>query len=479
MSGIDEYTRFHWSIDSSEDAWLSQAFFDGSQWLSYNYDTGAYDLPNNHDDYPHPNIGSYDGKIGLYSPGKFGDGIHFYSQTQSSVISYYRVEDAYNPHAMPGFSALITGDYTIDFWIKVTGSGFQPILYHSGTFYQITYNDGILLVSIGGNQNKLGCSCNLTGSFHHVEINRSDGHNRIFIDGVWQPLLYDDWIPLSSYIDPSGWCFGCQWYNLTDVDYVLDEIRLTSGIARHVVNFDVPTEPYTRVFPATEITSPTDGEIIFISDLELGYTLVPKSTTLAIMNGEILFKQPVDLQVTFPERETVPAIQDGRIRFELLFDLDSGFYGITVPAIQDGEITFDAVLESSLDLQGYLLSVTQIVNQVYEITPLPATLTAELAVDLILYRVFSPPTTYQITFWNALELGWQFIVLNALEYKVSGSIEFVNQSTVKISFELNITNKILAKNEVTKSLTLYNRLLDSVLISNYSGFYFSKIHGAE
>lgn len=477
MSGIDEYTRFHWSFDSSEDAWLSQAYFDGSQWLAYNYDTGAYDLPNNYDDYPHVESGQYDSKKGRFATGKFGVGLYVYSATQTTSPSYQFLTGAMNPYAPPGLSALINGDFTIDFWIKVIGSGFQPILYHQGTGYQITYSDGMLLVSINGNTRKWSCACDLTGSFHHVEINRSDGLNRIFIDGVWQEPVLDGWIPLESYIDPYGWCLGNKWYNLQNIEYVIDEIRI-SNVARHVVDFAVPTESYTRVFPPTTIASPDDATIVFDSNIELSYELEGKAITLAVDDLNILLKQPITLELQLLEDETVPAIQDGRIRFELLFELVPGFYGLTVPAIQDGEIVFELSISYEVDLQGNLIQVTPLINQVYQVEALPATLTAELAVDVILYRVIPGYILYSIEFINALELGWQLILLNALEHPITGSIEFVNRSTIPITFSLTVSNNVLEKNEVSKTLNLYNRLLGSTVIQNYAGFYFSKIHGA-
>jgi len=207
MSGIDQYTRFYWSVDEAGNLAESElTALSGEAWWEYNWDTQAYDIPQGDIRFPLFQSGYSDSNNDPEVAGKFSGevGYRFYSALPSDGETVTRVNScwlAYDSEAgPPGFSALGYGDYTIDFWLKINpGAGssqIQTLIYNSNNDWSLFYNNGVL-GQVQGASHSVTCAADFSDQiFHHIEINRSYGINRIFIDGVLQTLITDTWNPI-------------------------------------------------------------------------------------------------------------------------------------------------------------------------------------------------------------------------------------------------------------------------------------------
>jgi hypothetical protein len=495
MSGIDDYTRFYWSVDNASigmnDAWLSQAYFDTntSTWYSLNPNTGAYDLPGNSDDYPHLSIGqSYAGYV--YPSGKFGLGFQVSSYNPDIVPTQPRVywsgSDKTNYNAVKGFFACLDQDYTIDFWFKlnVGASGKQPIFFCNNLSWEIYYQDGFIIQKQGLN-NSISCEVDFSDlGFHHIEFNRSLGVNRIFVDGLLKTLSSNSWlitidILTTSLIDSGTFWIGCPTNTYRNVDYIIDEVRFSTGIARHIENFTVATSVYTRVAFVTKINSPTNATIIlsgsfdFKSTLEDSYLKLP-----AIQNGRILFTEPINMGLeVYKYPFAFPLTM--RLNYEELFTLELNCIGLTVPSITDGEIIFD--LSFTEELIVGLGNIIDVLEQgtIYRLINNALKIPTEFSAIVQLNRGTAKVPEYSITFWNKLlnDFEGSFSFKNVLNSDYVSQFVFKNVLTSPVEKSFSFPNKVLLKNEFDQDFMFVNRLLDESVFESYTTFYFSERHG--
>ncbi len=74
------------------------------------------------------------------------------------------------------------------------------------------------------------------------------------------------------------------------------------------------------------------------------------------------------------------------------------------------------------------------------------------------------------------ELELEFTFLNSISSDVDKDLLISNRSTIGVDIDFLISNKLFLYNEVEKNFISKNKLL-SFLSDEYTGFYFSKIHG--
>lgn len=153
----------------------------------------------------------------------------------------------------PGADAV--QDFTVEFWVRATlsgsgawanpmfsGFGFSKFDGGSGSSFGngIIYTNDLYFEPVpGGNSQKLVIARNgqwNDGRWHHIAVTRAQGVLRAFIDGA-QPM------PSLT----AGWAYPN--YPLTlgrAIEGGLDDVRITSGIARYTGPFTPPTSslPY-------------------------------------------------------------------------------------------------------------------------------------------------------------------------------------------------------------------------------------------
>jgi hypothetical protein len=456
MSGLDDYTRFYWSVDQAGNSAVSgeienfPSFFEESYPATYN----------------------------PYVSGEVGLGYNFYSydplQIPTRTPSRWLLNDKVSPFAPAGLDAFYFGDYTIDFYLKVSGESFQPII---GSDDWSIYYENKEIHQKQGLIHHVACVCDLSGEFKHIEFNRSSEVNRIFISGESQTLINDLWnpIPVSSY----SWYLGVTDYTLRDVNYVLDELRFSTGIARHTENFTPISSHYTFDTVPTTIPSPINGVISFYLSSNLEVILFEWEPTVygnSVSNISIPGNFSFTLEISPDEKSEYIYNQ---IQFENSLTLFCGFYGLTVPAIQNIEILFESSLDILTDFEGSTVITYLEPGTFYDLVENVIQIPVSLEVEVIGYLA---KVSWEITFRNALELEIQFDFLNTLNFDFEKSFSFKNSLTSEVSLSYSFLNRILAANELEKNFTFFNRILtDDPVIPNpeeYNGFYFSEIHGA-
>jgi hypothetical protein len=161
-----------------------------------------------------------------------------------------------NPAANLGFSAssdwdLGTGDWTIDFWVKIQSTGVQMICGNVNTdpFWSFIYiNPGGSQVVV---QTSDGFICytdnfvwDLPSTWQHIAVVHTAATFYIFNNG--QPTILTANSPEYAFGANQtfnfGWQVGEQFYGLQSY---IDEFRLSKGIARWTANFTPPTDPYS------------------------------------------------------------------------------------------------------------------------------------------------------------------------------------------------------------------------------------------
>lgn len=144
-----------------------------------------------------------------------------------------------------------TGDWTIEFWIKITRTVRVDVLQQNAT-YATANNAGVVLnVGASGDLswyeqttqriNATGTAVN-DGNWHHIAVTRSGSSVRMFLDGTQSGSTYTT--SFTYWNSSTGIGMGCNSGNTNgfSTDY-LDDVRITKGVARYTANFAVPAAP--------------------------------------------------------------------------------------------------------------------------------------------------------------------------------------------------------------------------------------------
>lgn len=152
----------------------------------------------------------------------------------------------WNNNYGPGV-AFGTGDYTIDFWYKsstidqvrlfdqntTTNGGF--ILWIDNSV--IKYNENGGTNAIGSLGTKIGTTNVNDGQWHFIAITRSSGTTTVWLDGQVE-------ITFASTIGMTGEAISIN-PGLTNLSpRLLNDFRITKGVARYSAPFAVPTGPF-------------------------------------------------------------------------------------------------------------------------------------------------------------------------------------------------------------------------------------------
>jgi YD repeat-containing protein len=149
-----------------------------------------------------------------------------------------------------------TGDFTIDFWVKINDlTTYQTLYSHRADtnnrveiFYYGALDDSIRIIakSGGGTIMYYNTTTGISDTnWHHIALVRNGTVFYIFFDGVSQTLTVNTAIGSSSMPDVAGQLWiggyngGTYWYNGW-----LDEYRISKGIARWTANFTPPFSEY-------------------------------------------------------------------------------------------------------------------------------------------------------------------------------------------------------------------------------------------
>lgn len=146
--------------------------------------------------------------------------------------------------------AFSTGDFTIDFWIRLNSVSGTQVLYDSrpvGTsgLYPTIYLSGTQLRYYTNSADRISGGTLSTGAWYHVAVIRSSGSTKMYIDGAQIGSTYTD---ANNYLNAaSAPRLGVNGFDLAQsfVNGQIDEFRVSKGVARWTSNFTPPTSPYS------------------------------------------------------------------------------------------------------------------------------------------------------------------------------------------------------------------------------------------
>jgi hypothetical protein len=158
-----------------------------------------------------------------------------------------------------------TGDYTVDFWVRVAALPAPAHVYDArppstlGAYLAIyIWNaDGFVHVT-NGTTDIAGTTNTNSATWIHVAVTRAGTTRRLFINGTQEAIDSSDSVNL---LNPAGrpW-FGGKSYGgdggLESLTGSLDEFRISKGVARWTSNFTPPTAPYDAVTATPPSRSP-------------------------------------------------------------------------------------------------------------------------------------------------------------------------------------------------------------------------------
>jgi hypothetical protein len=130
-----------------------------------------------------------------------------------------------------------TGDFTVEFWVRITATGgAQNLITLPGTSNSIAYNTGTGVVYITGGITRITSTSTGTNVWTHVAVARGSGTTRMFINGVVQGTTFAD----STDYTAAGTL--CQLGGSTGSAFIgnIDDFRVTKGVCRYTTSFSAP-----------------------------------------------------------------------------------------------------------------------------------------------------------------------------------------------------------------------------------------------
>ena len=163
-----------------------------------------------------------------------------------------------------------TGDYTLEMWVRFTGSRvgltltlFDYYVAGTGNNARLDLNNGSLIYRAGGTTLFSGPTFvfftdagNYTaGGWRHLAISRSSGSTKIFIDGIQHGSTFTDNTNYSS--TGALRIFGIGQGTSEQVPAHVSNVRVVKGTALYTTGFTKPTQPPTAVTGTTLLTLQT------------------------------------------------------------------------------------------------------------------------------------------------------------------------------------------------------------------------------
>lgn len=143
-----------------------------------------------------------------------------------------------------------TGDYTIDFWIRLNATGIQQALYTAGAstnvcpIIYISSSDKIVFALNSADRITGGTSVT-TGQWYHIALARSGTDTKLFLDGTQEGSTYSG---DSANYDNQANCPLLGRLKFPSTSYFngwMDELRVIKGTALFTANFTAPTAEYS------------------------------------------------------------------------------------------------------------------------------------------------------------------------------------------------------------------------------------------
>jgi hypothetical protein len=173
-----------------------------------------------------------------------------------------------------------SGDYTVDFWVRVASLPQYAHLYDARPTstlgaYLVIYVDvatGHLQCTNGTTD--IGGTTNLnSATYAHIAVTRSGTTRRVFVNGTIEATDSSDSVTL---LNPTGrpWFGGKSYGGDGGVQSLLgnfEEIRVSKGIARWTSNFTPPAAAYTLDAPTNSVApvasgTPTVGQTLSVTN---------------------------------------------------------------------------------------------------------------------------------------------------------------------------------------------------------------------
>lgn len=141
-----------------------------------------------------------------------------------------------------------TGDFTIEFWVYLNGTGNQSFYdsrppnsspLSASVFYEsnaVGFYDGTAYRITGGSLT--------TSTWYHIAVSRVSGSTRLFINGTQSGSTYSD---SNNYTCGSSRpVMGALGYDVSlfNLNGFMDDIRVTKGVGRYAANFIAPTQQF-------------------------------------------------------------------------------------------------------------------------------------------------------------------------------------------------------------------------------------------
>ncbi len=215
-----------------------------------------------------------DGATGdTYQPGEFGQALDFtVANTGFSVANFAGIQFG-------------SGDFTVECWLKPTISGdstnHQFLNKSNGTttdWFFLYFSDQLRfgIPNLAFQTAAVPVSIE-DGNWHHVAFVRSGTNTYMFLDGS----VIDSSSVSGSISNTSGADLGIGHYltNFSEqYDGLMDEVRISKGIARWTANFTPPSQPYTDSLNSIELAPIANNTVLANKS---GITAPPTANTLS------------------------------------------------------------------------------------------------------------------------------------------------------------------------------------------------------
>jgi hypothetical protein len=131
-----------------------------------------------------------------------------------------------------------TGDFTVEFWVRITATGGnQNLITLPGTNNSITYNAGTGVMYVTAGTTRITSSSTGTNVWTHVAVARGSGTTRMFINGTLQGTTFS--VDSTDYTSAGTLC---QLGGSTTTGLIgnIDDFRVTKGVCRYTTSFVAP-----------------------------------------------------------------------------------------------------------------------------------------------------------------------------------------------------------------------------------------------
>jgi hypothetical protein len=160
-----------------------------------------------------------------------------------------------------------TGDFTIDFWVRLNVAGTFQAYYDGrgspGAISPLIYKDtgNVLIYFTGGVTRITGTTALTTGQWYHIALTRSGTSTRLFLNGTQEGSTYSD---SNNYVTAAGKPVFGDFVDLGgDHNGWLDDLRVVKGTAVWTSAFAVPTSAHETTLSATSVVLDDDDPVVF------------------------------------------------------------------------------------------------------------------------------------------------------------------------------------------------------------------------